>query len=141
MDEGLGAREHGMSRSVDLFVGTDRDLEDVAGAVGAAVGADAVPSPDGAGWSFGVGEVRATLGPSHYVDDGDLLLGRYRYVVSCEVGFERRLADAPETALLRAVSDSLRDTGMATLLVHDLQYRDGEQRGPDGSGPPGDEAA
>ena len=113
-----------MKRSIDLFVDSDLPLEELAEELSELSGLAAKRSGDGSEWSIEQGEVRARLGTHPFLDDGDLCLSRYAYALSCRVPSETRLADAPETVLLRMVSEALQKGGVGSLLVHDLQYRD-----------------
>lgn len=113
-----------MSRSVDLFIDLEPPIESAAEAIRHASGLTLQPGDVPGTWSLDEGEVHAELHAHPYVDDGQLLLGRYRWALSCRVAHGLRLADAPETTLLRLVSEALHQAGVAVLLVHDLQYRD-----------------
>jgi hypothetical protein len=116
-----------MARSIDLFIDFDRQAEELAALIGRASGLALSPSGDRPGvWTLEQGSVHAELWANPYADDGDLRLSRYGYALSAHVAQGTRLSDAPETAFLRLVADSLRTAGIPTLLVHDLQYRDHE---------------
>lgn len=113
-----------MSRSVDLFIDLEPPIESVAAAIHRLCGIALEPGEVPDTWSLEEGEVHADLHAHPYVDDGQLLLGRYRWALSCRVANGVRLTDAPETSLLRLVSEALHNGGVPVLLVHDLQYRD-----------------
>jgi len=135
-----------MARSIDLFIDFDRPAEDLVADIGRAAGVALSPAEGRPGvWTLDQGDVHAELWAHPYADDGDLRLSRYGYALSARVAQGTRLADAPETVFLRMVADSLRPAGIATLLVHDLQYRDqpgassGGHPAPGGSGGEGEE--
>lgn len=111
-----------MSRSVDLFIDMEAPAESVVARIASLSGVGLDPGEMPGTWSMDSGSVHAELHPHPYVDDGELLFSRYRWALSCRVGTGVRLADAPETALLRLVAEALRREGVPTLLVHDLQY-------------------
>lgn len=124
-----------MSRSVDLFIDLEPPIESVADAIQRHSDLVLRPGQVPGTWSLDEGEVHAELHAHPYVDDGELLLGRYRWALSCRVANGVRLADAPETTLLRLVSEVLQKAGVPVLLVHDLQYRDRVAAGQAGPGP------
>lgn len=113
-----------MSRSIDLFIDSDRPIEEVAADIERLTSMAVRPGDDASTWVLDEGEVRADLRAHPYASDGELLLERYRYALGSRVGSDTRLLDAPETSLLRLVSEALQRGGFPTLLVHDLQYRD-----------------
>jgi hypothetical protein len=113
-----------MSRSVDLFIASSKPIDELATQMAEAAGVTLAPGDVPGTWALDDQDVHAELHDHPYVDDGDLVLERYRYALSARVDADRRLADAAETVLLRLVSESLRKAGLATLLVLDLQYRD-----------------
>ncbi len=113
-----------MSRSVDLFIDMEPPIEAVVGQISSLTDVGIDPGELPGTWSMHRGGVHAELHAHPYVDDGELLLSRYRWALSCRLDIGVRVADAPETVLLRLVSDALRKEGVATLLVHDLQYLD-----------------
>lgn len=113
-----------MSRSVDLFIASPEPLELVAAKLGEVAHLPAVEGPD-ATWVVSDGETSATLAEHHYLDDGDLFLSRYRYVVSGRVPATARPQDTPVAALLRRIGCEIqRSTAWPVLLVLDLQYRE-----------------
>ncbi len=113
-----------MSRSVDLFVQCDRPIEEVASEIARLTSLTLKPGSIPGTWSLDEGDVHAELRAHPYVDDGDLVLERYQYALSCRVATGSRLTDSAEASLLRVVSEGLRKGGIASLVVHDLQYRD-----------------
>ncbi len=116
-----------MSRSVDLFVGSDLPVDQVADQLGRAAGAKFTPSPNGATYVLREGSVVAELGRHPYLDDGDLLLSRYCYALSSYVPDTTRPQDTPEATVLRRIAQAVRQQGLfPVLLVLDLQYRDAD---------------
>lgn len=113
-----------MSRSIDLFIQCPKPIEEVASEVARLTGADLQAGGLPGTWSLDSQGVHAELRAHPYIDDGDLVLERYQYALSCRVPNGARLADSAEAAMLRLVSESLRKASIPTLLVHDLQYRD-----------------
>lgn len=147
-----------MSRSVDLFIDSTKPIDELAAEVSRAASVTLAPGELPGTWALDAQDVHAELHTHPYVDDGDLVLSRYRYALSARVAHDRRLADASETMLLRLVSESLRRSGIPSLLVLDLQYRDRgapasadgaagdgtapeEPLPPDGDAPAGDQPA
>lgn len=126
-----------MSRSIDLFIGWDGPVEALAEEIGSLTGLSMAPGALPGTWSMEEGDVRAELRAHPYGDDRDLLLRQFPFALSAWVGHDVRLADAPETNLLRVVSEALRRAGVTVLLVHDLQYRDPPDHDPGtmGAGP------
>ena len=112
-----------MSRSVDLFIQSDKTLEEVAGVLTQVTEKEVTEGsvPGTLVWSDGT--IAADLRKHPYIDDGDLSFEEYTYALSARAsGF--KLTDTPEAIALRRVADKLRGAGMRTLLVHDLQYKD-----------------
>lgn len=113
-----------MSRSVDLFVSSPETLDVVAAAIGEIDDVTVEAGSDGS-WNVREGATSASLSSHGYVDDGDLLLSRYVYVLSGQVPATARPQDTPVAGLLRHVGSQLRQrTSWAVLLVLDLQYRE-----------------
>lgn len=129
-----------MSRSVDLFIDSARELADVAERLGKLIGTPFQPSGDGQRFVLTEGPTVAYLGRHRFVDDGDLPFSRYAYTLSARVPAGTAVADSAELALLRHVAELFRlRTSVPVLLVHDLQYRDRATPAPAaGHGPPGD---
>lgn len=113
-----------MSRSIDLFIDRERPIDEVALEVGRLTGLSLVPGDTPGTFVVEEGGVRAELGVHRFADDGDLVLEHFRFALTCRVPNDTRLSEAPETTLLRMVSEALQSGGIPTLLVHDLQYRD-----------------
>jgi hypothetical protein len=114
-----------MSRSVDLFIDADAPLEEVAASLSKLLGSPFAEGPGSRTWLLREGTVEAVLSCHPFVDDGELLLSRYRYALSARVANDVRIQDAPETALLRHVADRVqRGSHLPALLVFDLQYRE-----------------
>jgi hypothetical protein len=114
-----------MSRSVDLFIDADAPIDEVAANLGELLGSPLAEGPGPRTWLLQEGTVEAVLTCHPFLDDGELLLSRYRYALSARVPNTVRVQDAPETALLRHVAERvLRGSHLPALLVFDLQYRD-----------------
>lgn len=114
-----------MSRSVDLFIASPEPLGLVAAKLGEVAKLPVDEDPDGT-WVVSDDETSVTLAEHHYLDDGDLFLGRYRYVLSGRVPATARPQDTPAAALLRRIGSELQHaTAWPVLLVLDLQYREG----------------
>lgn len=113
-----------MSRSIDLFIECPKPIDEVASELARTTRMTLTPGTLPATWSLEEDGVHAELRAHPYIDDGDLVLERYQYVLSCRVSDGRRLTDSPEANLLRMVSEALHKEGIGSLIVHDLQYRD-----------------
>jgi hypothetical protein len=114
-----------VSRSVDLFIASPKPIEEVAAEISRLTGMNLKSGPEPGSWVLDEGSVHAELRAHPYVDDGDLAFERYPFALSTQVSGRARPADSPEANLLRKVSESLRKGPFASLLVHDLQFRDG----------------
>jgi hypothetical protein len=113
-----------VSRSVDLFIQCDLPLEDLASYLGRLVGAEVSPHAAG-GWRLARGSLGAHLVDNGYLDDGDLDLSRYRYVLSATIAGASRPDASAEAALVRELAQKLREaTSWPVLVVIDLQYRE-----------------
>lgn len=113
-----------MSRSVDLFLSCPEPLETVATTIGEVAEVSVEPGPDGV-WTVHEGDTSVTLSLHRFVDDGDLFLSRYPYVLSGAVPATARPQDTPVAALLRHVGSDLQQRkSWQVLLVLDLQYRE-----------------
>ena len=111
------------TRSVDLFIQSDKTLEEVAAVLKTATGKDLIEgdAPETLQWADD--GVTADLRKHPYIDDGELSFEEYTYALSARAsGY--RLTETPEAIALRRVADKLRGANVRTLLVHDLQYRD-----------------
>lgn len=122
-----------MSRSIDLFIHCSKPIDELAAEVARLTGVDLQPGGLPGTWSLDREGVHAELRAHPYIDDGDLVLERYEYALSCRVANGARPADSAEAVMLRFVSESLRKISIPSLLVHDLQYRD--RPGPAEAGP------
>jgi hypothetical protein len=131
-----------MSRSVDLFIGTSLPIAELADLLGRRSGAQLVPTIDPDRWRYIEGSVTAELFEHPYVDDGELWLSRYRYVLSARMADGVGPIDSAEVLGLRHLAQLLHDpVELPVLLVLDLQYRLGPPVGravevPEGSGSP-----
>ncbi len=114
-----------MSRSVDLFIQSPRPIEEVASEMARLTSIELKPGHMPGTWALEEGDVHAELRAHPYLDDGDLVLERFQYALSSRVANGARTADSAEAALFRTVSEALGQGGIPSLLVHDLQYRDG----------------
>ncbi|HVA74250.1 MAG TPA: hypothetical protein VNF71_06760 [Acidimicrobiales bacterium] len=135
-----------MSRSVDLFISSPEPLDAVATKISDLAKVSVVAGPDGR-WEVREGDTSASLYEHRYIDDGDLFLSHYQYVLSGQAPATSRPQDTPEAALLRRVGSVLQQgTSWPVLLVLDLQYREqvsatpaaagaGEREGSNGSTP------
>jgi hypothetical protein len=112
-----------VSRSVDLFISSAEPVDELASAVAGRAGLtlDADPGDDPGRVVLRDGDLAAVLHEHTFVDDGDLVLRRYRYALSLRSTATGHLGLSPETAFLRRVADVLDD--VPVLLVLDLQYR------------------
>lgn len=113
-----------MSRSVDLFIDSARPIDDLAQQLAGLTRMTLSPGPSPESWCFQEGDLRAELRVHPFVPDRELAFDRYRYALSARVPEGARPSDSAEASLLRVVSETLRKEGMASLLVHDLQYAD-----------------
>ena len=121
-----------MSRSIDLFIDSARPIDDLAQEMSRLTRMALTPGRSPDTWCLQEGEVRAELRVHPFLPDRELAFDRYRYALSTRVDEGSRPADSAEASLLRVVSETLRKAGMASLLVHDLQYKDpaGSPEGP-----------
>ena len=122
-----------MSRSVDLFISSPEPLEAVAARIRDLAKVTVVAGADRR-WAVREGDTSAWLYEHRSVDDGDLFLSHYQYVLSGDAQARARPLDTPEATLLRHVASALQqETPWPVLLGLDLQYR---ERGPAGGGQP-----
>jgi hypothetical protein len=111
-----------MSRTVDLFIDSDQPLERVASHLAELTGHPFVASPDRARFVMTEGTVTAYLSLHDFLDDEDLPLSEFRYVLSAAVRRQGDIDQSPEACCLRGVNALLRQEGaMASLLVLDLE--------------------
>ena len=114
-----------MSRTVDLFLDSDRPLEQVAGELSQLTRLQLVALPDGSRFVLQDGDVHAYLAEHDFLDDDDLPLSEFRYVLSASVTKQGSLEDSPQLACLRRVNAALRAaTSVPSLLVIDLERPD-----------------
>lgn len=125
-----------MSRTVDLFVDSDQALEQVAAVIGDLAGHRLVKVPDGSRFIFDDGHVTAQLSEHDFVDDEDLPLSEFRYVLSSVVRGAGPVDKSVELAFLRRLNNGLREqTVLPSLLVVDLERPDDDPFAPWGAGP------
>ena len=114
-----------MSRSVDLFIDSDQALAQVASRLGELTGQPLVASPDPSRFVLRDGPVTAHLAEHDFVDDDDLPLSEFRYVLSASVRSAGSIDDSPEAASLRRVNALWREGAyLPSLLVIDLERPD-----------------
>ena len=113
-----------MSRSVDLFISSPEPIDVVATTIGELAEVTVDRALDGS-CAVREGDTSVSLSRHRYVDDGDLFLSRYSFVLSGSVPATARPQDTPVAALLRQVGSALQQgTSWPVLLVLDLQYRE-----------------
>ena len=114
-----------MSQTVDLFLDSDQPLAGVASQLSELVGTQLIASPDQARFVVHDVGVTAYLAEHEFLDDDDLPLSAYRYVLSASVRGKGRAEDSPELAWLRHVNSLWESCcGLPSLLVIDLERRD-----------------
>jgi hypothetical protein len=114
-----------MSRTIDLFIDADQPPDELAAALGRALGSALEKDSATGAWLLRRGDVQVCLTEHPFADDEGLPFTRFRYSLSARVANTVRLQDAPATVLLRQVADlTQRQLGLPVLLVMDLQYRD-----------------
>jgi hypothetical protein len=87
-----------------------------------------VSSPDRARFVARNGDVVAYLTDHDFLDDDDLPLSEFRYVLSASVAQGASIEDSPELSFLRRVNAGLRHSGaFPSLLVIDLERPDTAQ--------------
>jgi len=117
-----------MPRTVDLFIDSDLPLAQLALRVGEVVGRTLLPSPDGSRFVLHDEGVTAYLAEHDFLDDDDLPLSEFRYVLSASVRESDNFEDSAEVSYLRRANTSLRQaTGLSSLLVLDLELPDPSQ--------------
>ncbi|HET9060260.1 MAG TPA: hypothetical protein VFN61_10095 [Acidimicrobiales bacterium] len=125
-----------MSRTVDLFVDSDQPLEQVADLIGDLAGQPLVRVPDGPRFVFDDGQVTAQLSEHDFVDDEDLPLSEFRYVLSSVVRGALPIDKSPELLFLRRLNNGLHENSvLPSLLVVDLERPDDDPFAPWGGGP------
>jgi hypothetical protein len=114
-----------MPRTVDLFLDSDRPLSRVAEQLSELDLVRFVAAPDQAHFVARDGDVVAHLTDHDFLDDDDLPLSEFRYVLSASVQRTVPIEDSPELAFLRKVNAGLRQSGaFPSLLVIDLERPD-----------------
>jgi hypothetical protein len=114
-----------MPRTVDLFLDSDQPLARVAEQLGELGGALFVPSPDRTYFVAHQDDVVAYLTGHDFLDDDDLPLSEFRYVLSASVTAGASIEDSSQLSFLRRVNAGLRHSGaFASLLVIDLERPD-----------------
>ena len=114
-----------MPRTVDLFLDSDQPLDRVAEQLAELTGARFVASPDQAHFVVRDGGALGYLAGHDFLDDDDLPLSEFRYVLSASVAPAVPIEDSPELSFLRRVNAVLRQSGaLASLLVIDLERPD-----------------
>jgi hypothetical protein len=117
-----------MSRTVDLFLDSDQPLGRVAEQLSELTGNQLVASPDKTHFVMLVGGVTAYLAEHDFLDDDNLPLSEFRYVLSASVRGAGHIEESPEVAALRLVNTLLRQgAGFPSLLVIDLERPDALQ--------------
>ena len=114
-----------MSRSVDLFIESGRPVDELVQEVSRLTRMTLTPGPSPETWCLQEGDVRAELRVHPFVAERELAFDRFRYALSARVADGARPSDSAEASMLRVISETLRKGGIPSLLVHDLQYRDG----------------
>jgi hypothetical protein len=111
-----------MSRTVDLFIDSDQPLERVASQLAELTGHPFVASPDRTRFVMIAGAVTAYLSLHDFLDDDDLPLSEFRYVLSAVVRGVGNVEESQEALCLRSVNALLRqEAAMSSLLVFDLE--------------------
>jgi hypothetical protein len=117
-----------MSRTVDLFLDSDQPLERVAAQLSELTGQQFVALPDGSRFVLQDGQVSAYLAEHDFLDDDDLPLSEFRYVLSASVRTIGSIEDSLEVECLRRVNAQLRsNASFPSLLVIDLERPDADQ--------------
>ena len=115
-----------MSKTVDLFIESDLPIEAMAALIAKETGWPAEPSQEGeqlGSWWVKGPDLTAELHRHPFINDGALAFERYAFALSLRTHSEK-LTDSPQAAMLRTVADKLRPHRIATMLVHDLEYRE-----------------
>ena len=120
-----------MPRTVDLFLDSDQPLDRFADYLADLTGCQFQGCPGRTRFAMQDGDVTAFLAEHDFLDDEDLPLSEFRFVLSAVVRGDGNIEATPETACLRRVNARLRDDGRhASLLVLDLERPDSLQVGP-----------
>jgi len=127
-----------MSRTVDLFLDSDQPLELVAVELSELAGTQLSASPDRSRFQLQHEGVTAYLAEHDFLDDDDLPLSEFPYVLSAQVRGAGDIDRSPEAECLRRVNARWREaTGMPSLLVIDLERPDASELGPGTAEPRG----
>lgn len=114
-----------MSRTVDLFIDSDQPLAQLAAFLGDLIGRQFVATPDGARYVLRDGSVTAYLTEHDFLDEDELPLSEFRYVLSVVVRATGEIEESEETACLRRINTQLRAVDSCpSLLVIDLERPD-----------------
>lgn len=114
-----------MPRTVDLFLDSDQPLDRVAEQLAELSNARFVASPDRAHFVAHDSDVVAYLAGHDFLDDDELPLSEFRYVLSASVPAGVAIEESRELSFLRRVNAGLRQSGaFASLLVIDLERPD-----------------
>ena len=125
-----------MSRTVDLFLDSDQPLELVALQFSELTSAQLRPLPDGARFVLQEEGVTAYLSEHDFLDDDDLPLSEFPYVLSARVRGVGDIDHSPEACYLRRLNARWREqTGLPSLLVIDLERPDATDLATDAPGP------
>jgi hypothetical protein len=117
-----------MSRTVDLFLDSDQPLGHVAEQLSELSGNQLVASPDRTHFVMVAGDITAYLAEHDFLDDDNLPLSEFRYVLSASVRGAGDIEESPEVACLRQVNTLLKQSaGFPSLLVIDLERPDALQ--------------
>jgi hypothetical protein len=114
-----------MPRTVDLFLDSDQPLDQVAEHLDELARLKFCASPDGSFFVARDGGVVVHLREHDFVDDDELPLSEFRYVLSAAIRSPREPDDSEELKLLRRVNSELQRAGaLPSLLVIDLERPD-----------------
>jgi hypothetical protein len=114
-----------VSRTVDLFLDSDQPLGRVAEQLSELTGNQLVASPDNTHFVMVAGAMTAYLAEHDFLDDDNLPLSEFRYVLSAPVRSAGDIEHSPEVASMRLVNTLLQQSaGFASLLVLDLERPD-----------------
>ena len=125
-----------MSRTVDLFLDSDQPLELVALQLSELTSAQLSASPDAARFVLQEEGVTAYLSEHDFLDDDDLPLSEFPYVLSARVREPGDIDHSPEARYLRRLNARWREqTGLPSLLVIDLERPDAPEFATGAPGP------
>lgn len=119
-----------MSRTVDLFLDSDQPLALVAAQLSELTSARVSALPGRAQFVLEEEGVTAYLAEHDFLDDDDLPLSEFAYVLSARVRAGGDIDHSPEARYLRRLNARWREqTGLPSLLVIDLERPDAEALG------------